>query len=74
MPLLKVLCGDVLPAKGSSHFPIPAPPEHSIATYTNHKGFYSIILLATVDNTSIFGSPLELLSPREKRGFGGGAD
>ncbi|CAM9777447.1 unnamed protein product, partial [Ectocarpus sp. 8 AP-2014] len=37
-----------------SHMKIPAPPEHQQLAYYNYKKFYSIILLAIVDNRGLF--------------------
>lgn len=41
-------------AMDGSHIPIPAPPGRDMAAYFNYKGFYSVILLAIVDNAGLF--------------------
>lgn len=37
-----------------SHIPIPSLPGRDMAAYFNCKGFYSVILLAIVDNAELF--------------------
>lgn len=37
-----------------SHIPVPAPAGRDMAAYFNYKGFYSVILLALVDNAGFF--------------------
>lgn len=37
-----------------THIPIPAPSESDRTAYYNYKGFYSVILLALVDNVGFF--------------------
>lgn len=37
-----------------SHIPIPCPGEEHRKAYYNYKGFYSVILLALVDNAGMF--------------------
>ncbi|CAN0237523.1 unnamed protein product, partial [Ectocarpus sp. 12 AP-2014] len=37
-----------------SHIPIPSPSGRDRSAYYNYKGFYSVILLAIVDNAGMF--------------------
>ena len=37
-----------------SHVPVPAPSDHARTAYYNYKGFYSVVLLALVDNVGFF--------------------
>lgn len=37
-----------------SHIPVPAPSGRDMSAYFNYKGFYSVILLALVDNAGFF--------------------
>ena len=37
-----------------SHIPIPAPSEAAQGSYYNYKGFFSVVLVAIVDNDGLF--------------------
>lgn len=37
-----------------THIPVPAPSARDMSAYYNYKGFYSVILLALVDNVGFF--------------------
>lgn len=48
------LSRDAMAAMDGSHIPIPSPSERDRGAYYNYKGFYSVILLAIIDNAGMF--------------------
>ncbi|CAN0403282.1 unnamed protein product [Ascophyllum nodosum] len=45
---------NVVGAIDGSHIPIPAPSEAAQGSYYNYKGFFSVVLVAIVDNDGLF--------------------